>query len=588
MREQKPTSTAPRRRTDWLIAGAIFVVALIARMLFLITSPDRDWPHSIFYEGDAVVWVEWATAIDRHEAFNFNLPIHPPGVAYPMAYLYRGVHARDFASMKALWCVMSAAACGLTYFACARNGLGRRVGVVASFLLCFSFGQYVLATSLNSETPYVFLLTAMVVLTQRALRRPALWSITCLGVLQGLALLLRPEHPLLLLMWMAWMLLAKPVGGATHDATTIANTRLLRRARVASVAFMLLVAVLMCTPWTTHAILSVRHFNSVELDPIKFNLAPIAWSEDGRAALNALPAFARHDNFEFICDWAQRLRLPQVTARDVDRFFREVFGYTPRKSSPLVLISNQGPFSFALANHPRSDGGFSRIALAHPMRGIDPTMAFAFPPHNQIFNDGWRVGFGYILDDPRAWLVLVGKKLQRFADGITFGFGSNNLPLGREGVRHRVDILVATGPLAQIWQVALLALLAAGIVLALARRMPPPTSLWALIIINKIIITILFYGYARQAASIAPAFFVFIAITIDSLLLPVDRRWPQWKHWQRAIVLGLCGSMLILDLLLSPSGEKDLILIGPLEQRPDLGPGAFASFGEVEIRRGPM
>ena len=80
-------NTSSLSRRDWTIAGAIFVVALLARVIFLFNSSDRDWPHSIFYEGDAVMWVEWAAALDHNEAFEFNLPIHPPGVAYPIAWL---------------------------------------------------------------------------------------------------------------------------------------------------------------------------------------------------------------------------------------------------------------------------------------------------------------------------------------------------------------------------------------------------------------------------------------------------------------------------------------------------------------------
>jgi hypothetical protein len=128
------------------------------------------------------------------------------------------------------------------------------------------------------------------------------------------------------------------------------------------------------------------------------------------------------------------------------------------------------------------------------------------------------------------------------------------------------------------------ALIVAGAVLALARRLP--IALWLIIILNKIIITILFYGYARQAASIAPAWFILIAIAIDTLLLPLDRRWVEWRHWQRTIAMGVCLLMLALDVMLARGKEDDRIVIGPMQARPDLGPDAFTSYGEIEIRYG--
>jgi len=166
---------------------------------------------------------------------------------------------------------------------------------------------------------------------------------------------------------------------------------------------------------------------------------------------------------------------------------------------------------------------------------------------------------------------------------VSQGFGAANLPLGREGVRHRVDILTVPGTTARMWQVVMLALIAAGVALALARRIP--IGLWLLIIVNKIIITALFYGYARQAASVAPAFFVLTAITLDTLLLPIDRRWPTWMTWLRAMAIGACVAMLALDFAFKRGDEAGRLVLGPVEQRPDLGRGAFASYGEIEVRR---
>ena len=81
----------PNPASDWKWAAAITLLALLLRLAFLFGSPDRAWPHSIWYEGDAPLWVEYAAALDKGEAFEFNLPIHPPGVAYPLSWFYPGV-----------------------------------------------------------------------------------------------------------------------------------------------------------------------------------------------------------------------------------------------------------------------------------------------------------------------------------------------------------------------------------------------------------------------------------------------------------------------------------------------------------------
>ena len=569
------TAASPPR-SDSAIALAIFAAALAARLVFLFTSPDCSWPHSTYYEGDAIMWVEWAAALDSHQVFEFDLPIHPPGVAYPIAWLYRGVHETGFAGMKILWCVMSAGACSLTFLACARP-LGRRVGVFAALLLTFSFNQYLLATSLNSETPYVLLLATIVLLTQRVINLPGRRNVAALGALHGLSLLLRPEHPILMLLLGAWMLVPR-------RTTTAVDTLVPLRVRFASVAAMGVIAIVTCLPWTVHAIVATHRFNNLQATANNYNLAPIEWTPSARAALQAMPAFARNDLYAVFNHITQTAGRPSVSGDDVHQYLIQSFNWIPQPLPEKVLVSSQGAFSFALANHPDSDGGFSRAAIAHPMRGNNPTFAFSFPPHNRVFVDGWRVGWGYIKDDPRTWLRNVGRKFQRFADGVTCGFGAANLPLDRSGVREPVDMFVSDSSLVRWWQPIILILIATGVVLAFVRRIP--VSLWLLIILYKLLITVAFYGYARQGASIAPAFYVFIAIALDTMLVPFGRRAPKLMRRQSATAIVFCLLMLAGDIAFSRRGVPAQIISKTIA-RPELGSGAFQAFNRIEIRCAP-
>src|SRR6185503_8450063 len=160
-------------RKQLLVATlSIFVIALCARVVFLFSSPDRDWPHSMLYEGDAPVWVHWAQALDRGEPFELDLPLRTPAVAYAMHWLSPGVLRGPFLSYKLLWCAISAAGCALL-FLFARRHHGAIAAWTAAGLACFSFGGYVMATSLNNEAPYTLVLLAILLLSIRLLTRPS-------------------------------------------------------------------------------------------------------------------------------------------------------------------------------------------------------------------------------------------------------------------------------------------------------------------------------------------------------------------------------------------------------------------------------
>jgi hypothetical protein len=54
-----------RAASPWLGAAVVFAAALALRILFWLATPGLDWPHSIFFKGDAVVWLEHALSLER-------------------------------------------------------------------------------------------------------------------------------------------------------------------------------------------------------------------------------------------------------------------------------------------------------------------------------------------------------------------------------------------------------------------------------------------------------------------------------------------------------------------------------------------
>jgi hypothetical protein len=330
-----------------------------------------------------------------------------------------------------------------------------------------------------------------------------------------------------------------------------------------------------------HAIAATHRFNNLQPAPIRYNLAPIEWTPSARTALESMPAFARNDLYAVFNLVTQTAGRQSISGDDVHEYLVRTFNWVPRPLPERVLISSQGPFSFALANHPASDGGFSRAAIEHSMRGNNPTFAFSFPPHNRVFTDGWRAGWEFITADRAATVHNVRRKFERFTDGTTSGFGAANLPLGRSGVRAPIDIFVSDGPLSPLWRILVLALIAAGVVCGIARRLN--VSLWLLIIVYKLAVTLVFYGYARQGASIAPAFFVFIAIANDTLLIPLDRLRPRLMRRHAIIGTLTCIILLVGDVVFARRPQRERI-VGDTAARPEFGPGAFQAFNRIEIR----
>lgn len=572
--ELHPSSGRLTRRDLW-IAGAVFAVTLASRLVFLFASADRAWPHSAFHEGDAVVWAEWAAAIDagQERSFNSGLPFYPPAVAHLIAWLSPSGGPPDFVAIKVLWCGLNAAAVALAYLAFAGE-FGRRVALIASALGAFSFGLGVISTSLNSETPYLLAVVGLVLVARRLAERPTLALAAVFGVLHGAANLIRAEHTLLMgLMagWVAWRWWreAGPVG--------------LRWTRSASMLALIGAAfVLTCLPWSLHATRANLRYNrgdaNARFTPDYDRMSP-AWTPDARAFFDALPEFCRRDTGAYLYPATVRRGLASVTADDLRRILLEDFGYIPEPVGAFTLIASSGPLAFALANHPDARGGFSKAAL-DPRFGGD--VALGIPAHLRLYNKGVSVGLGFIREDPARWARNVGLKLRNFRGGVTLGLTARNLPLGRDGERRAVDMMTHDPGRGVAWRGAVTVAVLAGAIIAVRRRR---AGLWLLVIASKIAVTILFFGYARQAVSILPAFLLLAAITIDGV---VARMFASGVPRRFLVGVG-AGALLVLvagdvSALFARSVPR---VEGPMRDEPRWGPGAFVSPETLKLRFSP-
>jgi len=536
MNQEPQPQIDPRALRSW--AGLVMVAALATRIGFLLSGPDRDWPHNTLYEGDAPLWARYAAAIQQDEPFELGLPIHPPGMGYLLsACQHLGIGG--FSGLKFIFCIVGSLSCALVVRPVARM-CGMAVGIAGGLLSAASFGLIVQSTSLNSETPYTLLLLLSILLTERAAASPSSllparlgtrgkrglaprqtrlsrsksadsavpdpFCHSLLGAVHGLAVLFRPEHTLFVVLSLGWLALRRMSGDS-------ARMRSMGRSAIAPLPVVLAAFVLLPMPWNIRSYFAIQRFNTVEPAMIDFARAQIPWQPEAIELIRSLPAFAREGNFRYLAHLAGEQGRSVVDAAFVRWFFDEHMGHRPRPLSPLVFVSMQGPLSFALANNELATGGFS-TRLLDPNAVVE--LQLGNPRHLRLVQDGYAVGLSYLLDHPADAIRLIGRKLWIFCQGLGSGFIAWNLPLGLGGLRRPVDQWVAE-PAARLnitWTMLSIALGLLGILACIRRGIG---ALWMLAILYKLLVTALFYGYARQAVSILPIWYLFVAVGLAQL-----------------------------------------------------------------------
>ncbi len=552
-----------------LVLVLLFALVLVIRLHFLGISIDRNWPHSVLYEGDAPHWVRWAEAIDQGVPFEFDLPLWPPGTAYIIAALQPTF---SFHAMKIVWCVIGALVVPLAFLTWQRQ-VPMRVALIAGGLATFSFGGYVISTSLNNEVWYALVVVCLVLGTDRLKSHPTFLLAGALGITHGLATLLRAEHSLLLLFMLAWSWWMMSRG---DHATT------LKRSIILTITTLIL-SIIVCLPWSIAGSRHIQAFNSNLIEEVGFDSTPVKWTADARNYVNNLPAFARSGNVAFMNALALQNGRRIIDKPDVESFFLERFNSIPEPISPIFLVSAKGPLDFALANHLEGNGGFSLRAL-DDSQGKATTLTLGRPSHLELFNHGISHTLSDIVNHPTEWFGLVWQKLERFWGGVTLGMTSRNIPLGLNGQRNAVDLFTPHSRNNLWWNIVIGTFLVIGLITALRRG---GVGLWILVIGYKLTVTILFYGYARQAVSIMPAFAILIALGIDAGLIPLLR----FKIFSRLLpIAGIVAliTLLMLDLSNYRESTFDIRPINADEQitvHPEYGAGAFECPTAIEVRK---
>lgn len=486
----------------WLTAGLLLFTALVVRLAFLHATPDQIWPYSCYFKGDALVFVQLAGSGSPLEA---GLPFRPPGVALLLSVIWDRT-IEGFFWLRHFWVLLGALPAPLLYLFC-RSPLGERVALLAGGYLAIASGPMLLGSALSSETPYLVVAVVSIGWLVRlggSRRWPAY---AAFGVLQGLGCLLRAEHLLFLPFALVWTL--RMPGGPRHGGWL--------RAGAALLAFGLTVL-----PWQVYAWDAITRLNEVPSQQIRYSRH---WSAAAKERVEALPAFARFGTLRMIEDTVRLRGRSKVEVGDLV-ILEEAYDYIPEPLPSYPFLALYGPLNFYLANHPDSQGGFSRAALfaRPPLRGgpsrfpagleqaLPTQLELSYPPHTRILNSGYSLGISNILASPGQWLGLVFAKLTRFWAGAASGLGGYALPIGMSGIRHRVDVVTAVGWWAWTWRLLMLGICVFGVAISWRR---PEVQPWLGWIAVRVILVVLFFGYARQGILISPSVAVLVALVLN-------------------------------------------------------------------------
>ena len=478
-------------------------------------TADQAWPYSSYFKGDALTFLQQASTNSLLEG---GAPFRPPGVAL-ILWMVWDKTVEGFAWIRYFWILLGALPAPLLYLLC-RAPLGERVARIAGGLLAIASGPMLISASLCSEAPYLLVAVLSVGWLAR-LSGSAHWlQFLGFGALQGIGCLLRVEHALFLPFALVWT--------SRRQAPDAAAAVGWARCAATALAFGLVLL-----PWHLHIWGAVDKLNNDEQQGISYTLD---WSEDAKLKLQSLPSLAHSGTVRMLEDTVQARGRRRVDARDF-AILEEAYDYVPQRLTSYPFLSLYGPLNFFLANHPDCGGGFSRRPLfaPPPLRGgpeqyppglaqsLPVQLSLSYPPHLKVVNHGYALGVASIFASPGRWCGIVTEKLARFWAGAATGLGGYALPIGMSGVRHRVDVVTAQGWWARSWRLLVLALCALGAATGWRRPSVQPWLLWIAI---RVLLVILFFGYARQGILIAPSVAILIALALD-------------RFWCRAVA-GLC------------------------------------------------
>lgn len=557
---------ATSTRRPLVFALALGLVALLVRLAFWRATPDAAWAWAACFKGDAPLWLDYARALRGGAEFEAGLPLRPPAMAWLVAPFLPGPGG-GFAGLRLLMCLLGAALPPV-FFAATLRRFGFGAAALVGALLAASTGLVVLSASLNNETPYLLIVGLTLWLWPGCEGRPRALPLLAWGALQGVGCLLRVEHLLFALAGGAWLTgRARPASGRPGGAG---------RPRARAAALLLAGFAVTLAPWQATLWARMHALNRVEQPLAPALRAPfealeevtggMPWSPEAHAMRQALPGFGRRAWADLVALHAIWRDRHEIVPEDF-RVLSELYGYAPRPLPALPFVALYGPLNFYLAANDSAAAGFSRAGLDRPPAAVtrrleapprlDDVFPYrdgllpAYPLHLQVLNDGYGLGLRWIAAHPARWVGLVAERARIFWEGAALGVTGWNAPYGLSGVVRKVDLVVpARGVAATLAQLLLLAVCAVG--LWRARRRPGALAPWLLFAASRLLVALLFFGYARVGATTIPLVALLVALAFRGVGAPV----PAGARRRAARPLLPAVAWALLALALAAEGAR--------------------------------
>ncbi|HPQ39457.1 MAG TPA: glycosyltransferase family 39 protein [bacterium] len=198
-------------------------------------------------------------------------------------------------------------------------------------------------------------------------------------------------------------------------------------------------------------------------------------------------------------------------------------------SFKYIPVSANGPLNFYLGNGPMASGGYRSFKIDRPDSQVAAEIDFSDPIQAGAFFHGYRRAMDHLYFHREQIQPLLKRKLSYFSRGLRTGFGLENYPLGLRGVMRRGDVWTPVSPVS-FYILSLGWVL--GLVLARPHSFKPPAShaTWTTLffIASSLVVCVLFFGLARNAAILLPFLFIGFAAFLDRLatfiLEPVPKK----------------------------------------------------------------
>ena len=518
---------------DRRLLVATFCLTTVAATLIRCWFP-RAWnevqtPASVFYEGDARAFLAYASHLVAGVPFDNGVPFHPPGWPFVLSLFFRAMgfapldgRAADPAVVKLFVATLGGLTVGLTTLLAARFA-GTGAMLAAAFLGTFHFGHVVQGGVPTSEPLYGLLIVLVLLLADWWIQGEASRS-------AGLQACQRPPGSPKGLRYF----FRDPRGGLVRRGTgSLMLGALVGFTSLVRAEFLVCAAAIGFLRWRSSARPgSARLEAGTYMLGLCLALAPTTvWHWQSLSAFNASRA-------------------------------GRIAGPLPR----FAPVTSYGAFAFAIANHADADGGPNRdhplLVAESPSDDTAPSpgeLDFASPAVYELYVNGYGIGLRWLLAHPGDAVALWWKKATMTSGVFAYGYLQDNLPVGVDGTRRRVDQL---DPARRgLWPIHV------GLVLIGAWHLRRGGGSRQLLLIAPLLAlaasVLLFYGYVRLGVAYLPIFWVFqgaaLSVLASSFHLSVT-----WRRRVPAFVLLAALVLLVVEAvgsrrprLVTPDGPRD-------------------------------